>query len=626
MRILTATVFLVLLSLAAPAQTPPSTEAPCKVGDPQCLPAAAGPSKHDLKQSRKDYDEARNLMKHGKLPEAADALERANKLAPNNPEYLAATEMVRQQRVSLHVRLGNQFLEKNQTVAAMGEFRQALAIDPRNQYARQQLQDADPPRQPTSQPPALSPELSVVEQSTPVVVSPQPAFKDFHLKGPSRTILEQIGSAFGIKLVFDDSVVNKQLRFDMDGVDFFTALREAAKLAHIFWVPLTSKQLIIFNDTQVLRREYERTESATFYLSDATTPQELNDVVNMMRTLFDVRFTTQQASNNSIVVRAPAATVQAVSKVLQNFFGRKPQVALNVQVYTVSQSLMRQVGLNIPTQFQVINVGVAALGLLGQGNIQNLINQLISSGGINAVNSQGLQSLLSQLQNQQSSSLLQTLAQTPFATFGGGKTLFAVPFSGVTGTAQLSQSDLQSLQSVMLRAQQNSPATIRIGERYPIMNASFAPVFNSSAISQVLANGSYTAPFPSFTYEDLGLSLKATPQVLSDSTINLKLEMQIKALAGQSYNGVPVLSNREYSATMSVADGATTALAGMITESEQRSLSGLPGFSALPGIGALTSTHNKDDEYDELLIVITPTIISGAHTTTEGAEVWVPAS
>lgn len=609
--------------VSAPTQTPP--QAACAVGDPQCLPGAKPPSKHDLKTARHDYDHARKLMKKGELPQAAELLQEAVALAPNVPDYVHAAEMVRQQRVSLHLDQGKRFMQSGQTVAAMGEFQQALELDPANQYVRECLENTLPTR-PSARPAPLSPNLSVVSQSKPIVLDPKPVIKDFHLKGSARTVLDQIGNAFGIKLLFDESVSNKQIRFDTETVDFYSAFSAANTIAHTFWVPLTPKEIILFNDTQQLRREYERTISATFYLSNATTAQELTEVVNMMRTLFDIRFAVAQPSNDSVVIRAAAPTVEAAAKVLDNFLGRKPQVILNVQVYDVSQSLMQALGLAIPTQFQAINVGIAALALLGQGNVQNLINQLISSGGINAANSQGLQALLSQLQNQQSNSLLQTLSQTPFATFGGGKTLFAVPISPATATAQLNRSDLQSLQTVILRAQQNTPATLRIGERYPILNASFAPIFNTPAISQVIGNGSYQAPFPSVSYEDLGLTLKATPQVLSDGSINLKLEMQIKALAGQQYNGVPVLSNREYTASMSVRDGATTAVAGMVTQSEMRSLSGLPGFSALPGLRFLTTTQNKDLEYDELLIVITPTIVSPARQTSEETEVWLPPS
>lgn len=624
MRILYGTALLLLVAVSAAAQAPAS-QSPCRVGDATCLPGAQPVSKENRKQARKDYKQAQKLIKKEQLPEAADALDEAVKLDPTVSEYQHTREMVRQQRVAIHVKRGDELLGTGQTVAAAGEFQQALAVDPNNTYARERLQQTLPPR-PSSLPAPLSPALAQVSQSQTVVLAPQSGYKDFHIKGSARTMLQQVADAFGMKVIFDESVSSKQVRFDMEGVDFFTAFREASVLGHVFWVPLTPKQVILFNDTQALRRQYERTVSATYYLSDVTTPQELTDFVNMMRVLFEVRFVVAQPSNNSVVVRAPAAVVEAGEKVLQNFLSRKPQVNLKVQVFGVSQSLMQAVGLAIPTQFQVIDVGAAALALLGQGNVQNLVNQLIASGGINAANSTALQSLLSQLQNQQANSLLQTLSQTPFMTFGGGKTLTAVTVPPLTATAQFSQSDLKTLQTVMLRAQQNSAANLKIGERYPILNASFSPIYNTPAISKVIQNGSYLAPFPSVSYEDLGLNLKVTPQVLSDGTVNLKIEMQVKALAGQSYNGVPVLSNREYTASLSIPDGATAAVAGMVTQSEQRSLSGLPGFSMIPGLGALTSTKNKDLEYQELLIVITPTVLSPSHSVSDGAEVWLPAS
>ena len=54
-------------------------------------------------------------------------------------------------------------------------------------------------------------------------------------------------------------------------------------------------------------------------------------------------------------------------------------------------------------------------------------------------------------------------------------------------------------------------AKFRVGSRYPILNASFAPVFNTPAISSVIQNNSFPGPFPSFNYEDIGLSVKAKP-------------------------------------------------------------------------------------------------------------------
>jgi len=617
-------IVLLLTSLMAMGQAKP---APCAVGDSKCLPATPTPSKKDLKKAQKEFERGKKLQKDHKLEEAAAAFDRAIELAPQNVEYAAAREMIRQQEVTDHVNRGNQLMAAHKSVEALAEFRQAVDLDPKNEWALQRLQDAV--GQPTVKivPDSVSPVLSVVAQSRPVVLAPNPGMKEYHLKGSSRNILEQIAKDFGVKLIFDDSVTTKNLKFDIDPVDFFAAFREVAKIAHVFYVPITPKQMLLYNDTQQLRRDNERNIAATFYFSDASTPQELTEVVNLMRTVFDVRFAVPEPSTNSVVVRAPEATIEACHKVLDNFMSRKPQVLLSIEIFQVSNMFTRQLGLNPQTNFQIINVGAAALALLGQGNgnIQNLINQLIASGGINQANSTALQSLLSQLQNQQNSSLGQ-LANTPFATFGGGKTLFAIPINGITATASVSQSDVKSLQRVDLRASQGNAATMRIGSRYPILNASFAPVFNSSAITGAIANGSYTAPFPSFTYEDLGITVKATPQVLSDSTVNLKLELQIKALTGESFNSVPVISNQDYSATTSVLDGSTTAIVGMITKSEQKSLGGLPFVSYIPGVNYLTATHNNQIEADELLIVVTPTILSPAHSRNEGSEVWVPSS
>jgi Flp pilus assembly secretin CpaC len=283
-------------------------------------------------------------------------------------------------------------------------------------------------------------------------------------------------------------------------------------------------------------------------------------------------------------------------------------------------------GLSLPTSFQAINVGAAALAALGQGsgNIQDLINQLFSSGGINQANSQGIQALLAQLQGQQSS-LIQQLAKTPFTTFGGGKTLFAVPIPATTVKLQLNESDMKSLSKLTLRVSQGNTATMRLGSRYPIQNAQFAPLYNNAAIAGVLQNGSYQAPFPSYTYEDLGITLKATPQVLGDSSVNLKLEMEIKVLAGQSFNGVPVIGNRQYSASMSVKDGEPAAVAGMISQSDQRSLIGIPGIGRVPLVKDLLSEQVKNTEEDELLIVVTPYVLSPSRNVGSGTEVWLPA-
>ena len=217
---------------------------------------------------------------------------------------------------------------------------------------------------------------------------------------------------------------------------------------------------------------------------------------------------------------------------------------------------------------------------------------MISSGGINQANSQGIAGLLSQLTGQQSS-----IFNQPYATFGGGLTLMGLSLDTLSAQLSLNESWVKTLEHSTLRAAQGNEATFRMGSRYPILNASFAPVFNTPAISQVLQNGSFQAPFPSFSYEDLGLTFKVKPAVYANSDVGLTFEMDFRTLAGQSLNGVPVIANREYKGNITLVDGEPAVVAGSVSQTEQRSLNGIPGLGAVPGINkVMVSNSNMDQD------------------------------
>jgi type II secretory pathway component GspD/PulD (secretin) len=176
---------------------------------------------------------------------------------------------------------------------------------------------------------------------------------------------------------------------------------------------------------------------------------------------------------------------------------------------------------------------------------------------------------------------------------------------------------------VTLRASHGNPANFKIGTRYPIVNATFAPIYNTSQISQVLKNQSYIAPVPSFTYEDLGLSLKATPQV-RQSDVLLDLEFQIRALGTTSINGEPIITNREYKGVISAPNGESVVISGMISRTEQLGLSGLPLLSNMPALDRAFSTETKQHEQQELTLVVTPHVVASSARVPE--EIWLPVT
>ena len=118
--------------------------------------------------------------------------------------------------------------------------------------------------------------------------------------------------------------------------------------------------------------------------------------------------------------------------------------------------------------------------------------------------------------------------------------------------------------------------------------------------------GGAQSPYPGSEYIDLGVKVKAIPTLHSHHEVTLQLEFEIRALAGASVNGIPVISNRTLTQTVRVKDDETTIIGGLLDNEETRSLTGLPGFANIPGLGYAFAGRNNSLQNTEFLILITP--------------------
>jgi len=570
-------------------------------GSPECVVTPKS-----RKEAKRAFERGVKLEKAKRLEEALPELERATELVPQDVQYVTLREMVRQELVYEHTQRGNDALANGQQVLALGEFRAALHLDPTNEFARQRLNDSLGPLAPqVRQPP------QVVAKSNEIILAPKDQLQSFHFRGDSRALLTQIANAYGIVATFDDSVISRQLRFNLEEVDFYTAMRLAGVVTKTFWSPLEEKQMLVAAESAENHRLFDRMGMRTFYVPDASTPQELTDLVNLLRTLFELKFVTSEPQNSTIVVRAPVNVLEPASLFMEELGSGHPEVMLDVRVFEVSRTLVNNFGLQVPNQFNLYNIPIAALGLTlaGGQSIQSLINQLIASGGINQANSTALSALLAQVGGNASSIFSQ-----PLATFGNGLTLMGVSLGTLGATLSTTQGNLRSLQHVTLRAAQGKDATMTLGTRYPIVNATFAPIFNTSAISSAIQNNSFVAPIPSFTYEDIGLTLKVKPYIHGTSDVSLTVDLKVRSLSGASVNGQPIIGNREYTGSINVKNEQAVVMAGEISSTEQRSLSGIPGVGQFPVLNRAVANNTKEKDSDEFLVIVTPHIISSSET------------
>jgi len=558
------------------------------------------PSGDDIREAKHVFNQGLKFEQQGKLDRAFDAFALAQKLTPANVEYASAHEIVRQRLVMAHLQRGNLYLADKRQVEALAEFRGALELDPSNEFAQQRLRDAlgdDAPQ--------IAASMRLVEESSETELAPRAGTQDIRFRGDTRALIEEIGRRFGIRVGFDQSFASRPVKFNADGITFSQAMTTAMQMSKAFWAPMAADEILVASDTQENRRQYERMSVRTYYVSGAGSAEEMNQIAGVFRALFDIRFVSIHPAQSLLQVRGPKGALDAAAKLIEVTAQRKPQVMLEVRVYEVAHRLLRQLGIDLPLQFRIFNIPSSALILQQNPNIQDLINQLIASGGINQATGGDLAALLAALQSQQNGIFSQ-----PFATFGGGVTLTGISIPNVKANFSHDESWVRTLEHMTLRAADGNAATFRVGSRFPILNASFAPIFNTPAISQVIQNQSFQAPFPSFTFEDLGLTLKATPQVHGSDDVSLKLETSIKALGGQVFNSVPVLTNREYNGSVRLKDGESAMILGYVAASETKSLRGLPGISKIPGLGLLTSTQGKEVQETEIMLMVTPHILS----------------
>ena len=592
-------------------QEQPDPLLPCPPGASH---SACNPSKGDEKQAKAAYSRAVRVQEKD-LDQAYEQFSRAADLVPRNLTYVTAREIALQRLVTRDIERGNTQLEAGKQIEALADFRSALHLDPANQFAQERLRDAL-----GDSAPKMDTAPQVIEQSTELHLQPSLNLASFHFRGDSRELLTQIAQVYGVSAQVEDSVQSRRVTFDIDNIDFYKAMLLASTLTKSFWSPLDEKHMLVVADTPDNRRQYERMAMRKFYIpSAATTPTALNDVMNLLRNLFEIRFVVPNASAATLVVRAPQNALDAATHFLESLDDARPQVMLDVKVYQINHTFMRNLGVHIPNNFTLFNIPAGALAALGGQNIQDLINQLIASGGINQANNTALSALLAQLQSQQGQN---SIFSQPLATFGGGKTLTGVTLDHLSAQLQLNESWMKTLDHASLRASQGTDASFRMGSRYPILNATFAPIFNTAAISQVIQNNSFQAAFPSFNYEDLGLTIKAKPTISATNNVSLKLQLQLRALAGQSFNGVPVIGNREYNASITLTDGEPAVVAGEVTRTEALAMSGIPGLGFVPGLNKITTENSKEIDEDELLVVITPHIVS--RSANESSEVYLP--
>jgi len=277
---------LVGVSFALADERPPEAPVTCRNGVPGGVSCIA--TKKDRKDAREAFNRGIKLHDHRRFEQALAQFDEATRLVPQNPQYLTAREVLRSKLVFDHIQRGNTLLLEDARTRAAAEFRAALDLDPENQFAQERLQDAT--QHISASLPSVTPDRWA--ESEEIHLEPTNDVATFHFSGEVKSLFTELAAAYKINVQFDDSessVQQRQVRFNVDNVDFFTALNLASKVSKTMWTPLGSHQMLVVADNPENHRQYDRISLRRFILPPHSTPQEATDLLNAMRQVLELK-------------------------------------------------------------------------------------------------------------------------------------------------------------------------------------------------------------------------------------------------------------------------------------------------------------------------------------------------
>jgi type II secretory pathway component HofQ len=624
------------LAVAITVVSPACAQQPTSTPENPATAAAAPPevNKREAQRAEAAYFSGVKLLDRGDVSGAETEFAKASRIDPSKADYVQAATLAHEHRVTELVQQAGKARMLGHPDKAESLLAQARKLDPENTIV---TQHTDPLPLPSSTfRPEIQSQASTTENAfgrdistiaEAISLLPSSAQHEFHLHTDEQQVLRLVFQQYGIRAVFDDSVQHQSLRVDLEDVTYAQASDIILGMAHAFAVPLDAHSVLIAKNTTENRQRLEHQLQETIYVPGFT-PEQMKEIGRIVQSVFDVKQVSIQSSGGNISVRAPENTLSAINLTLADLVDGGAEVVLDISLYTVDRTRQRQIGAQLPQQLGIYNVQSAAHDLVTSN--QSLVNQGIAQGLIPA-NANDITIALALI----SSGLVQSsLLANTIGFFGGGLTATGITTNAsTTFHLSLSSNDTRALDSIKLRLGDRQTGTFRSGTRYPIITSTYTSgiaglpsslagvTVNGVSAQSLIGQNSSTITIPQIQFEDLGLTLKATPTVQRSGQIAMQLDLKIEALASNSLNGIPVLANSQYVSTVTVKDGESALLASSLSQSESAAISGLPGISELPGFQTATADKTTSMDTSELVLLITPHVVRHRSSISAGPRI-----
>ncbi len=527
-------------------------------------------------EAKKDYDKA------------LDFYNQAVDTSPSDITYLLYQRRVRFEAGQRHVDVGKKLRQDGKVEAALKEFQTAVLTDPSSQIAMQEIRrtlqtlDAD-----SGQPQAANRGMTPVErakkdteQRLSSMMSPpdlKPISRQIQsLKmnnQPVKVLYETVGKLAGINVVFDSQYQPQSRNYNLDVSN--TTLEEALDylgvLTKTFWKPMTSNTIFVTDDNVTKRRDYEDEVVKVFFVTNATSVQEFQEVATAIRSVIEVRRVFTYNAQKALIIRGTRDQIALAEKMIADIDRPKSEVVVDVIVMEANTSKTRSLA-----------------AALANGTTFGL-SQPIAYAPKSGVSGTGTAT--------SSAVTLNNIGKTTLADF-------QTTLPGAFLQAVMSDRGTKVLQQPQVRSSDGMKVSLRIGDKIPYATGSFQPGVGSVGVSPLVST--------QFNFAEVGVNVDMTPQVHSADEVTLHVEIEVSTVRDHVDLGglsQPVIGQRKNTADIRLRDGELTLLGGLSQSTDTKTVNGIPWLVNIPLLGRLFGGESIDKERGDLLIALIPHIV-----------------
>jgi len=172
---------------------------------------------------------------------------------------------------------------------------------------------------------------------------------------------------------------------------------------------------------------------------------------------------------------------------------------------------------------------------------------------------------------------------------------------------------LKVISSPHIIASNNKEAKIQVGSSQPILTSTYS--YGSTSSNLTTTTPSTGLLEGTIEYKDIGIILVVTPRISDGGLVSLEISVEkstvnASAVPLGNLSNVPVFGKKTAKTIVAVLEGQTIVIGGLIEESKEKITKGVPFLSRIPVLGGLFGTQEYDKKRTELIILMTPHIVS----------------